>query len=48
MLSKWFLGIVSDIGVFSKINEEYRKDTEITDAKSTLNLLSEIREKYNK
>lgn len=48
MLSKWFLGIVSDIGIFSKINEEYRKDTEIADAKSTLSLLSEIREKYNK
>ena len=48
MLSKWFLGIVSDIGAFSKINVEYRKDTEITDAKSTLKLLSEIREKYNK
>lgn len=48
MLSKWFLGIVSDIGIFSKINEEYKKDTEITDAKSTLKLLSEIREKYKK
>lgn len=48
MLSKWFLGIVSDIGVFSKINEEYKKDTEITDAKSIPKLLSEIREKYNK
>lgn len=48
MLSKWFLGIVSDIGVFSKMNEEYKKDTEITDAKSILKLLSEIRKKYNK
>ena len=48
MLSKWFLGIVSDIGIFSKINEEYNKDTEIASAKSTLKLLSEIREKYNK
>lgn len=41
MLSKWYLGIVSDSGTFSEM-KEYHKNTEIEDAKHILNLLKEI------
>lgn len=41
LLGKWYLGIVSDSGTFSEM-KEYKKNTELTDAKHTLNLLKDI------
>ena len=39
--SKWYLGIVSDSGTFSEF-KEYKKETEIDDAKEIIKLLSEF------
>lgn len=41
LLSKWFLGIVSDSGTFSEM-KEYNKNTEVEDAKRIIKLLQEI------
>ncbi len=41
ILGKWMLGIVSDSGTFSKM-EEYHKETEIEEAKVIIKLLKEI------
>ncbi len=38
LLGKWFLGIVSESGTFSEM-QEYHKNTEIEDAKKILEML---------
>ena len=44
MFSSWLLGIVSDIGVYSKMNE-YHKKSEQTDANALLAILHDFRQK---
>ena len=46
IFGKWFLGIAGDMGTYSKIDEEYKKDTETEAAKDTLRILSEIIENH--